>query len=181
MWLQSLGQEDALEGEHGNPLQHSRLETPHGQRSLATGLQFIGLQTVRHDWSNLACTHREGEGERRLIWRTGEQTGLGSSVTAAVRKWEGKAPTNRMLSLLFSWWVMSNSFVTLWTTAHQAPLSMEFSHQEYWRGLPLHPPVDLPNPEMEPMSPPLADGFFTIKPQGKPTNRIQYTESSKFK
>ena len=36
-------------GEHGNPLQYSCLENPHGQRSLATGLQFIGLQIVRHD------------------------------------------------------------------------------------------------------------------------------------
>ena len=36
-------------------------------------------------------------------------------------------------------------FVTLWATAHQAPLSMGFSRQEYWRGLPCSPPGDLPN------------------------------------
>ena len=38
---------------------------------------------------------------------------------------------------------------TLWTVAHQAPLSMGFSRQEYWSGLPCHPPGDLPNPETE--------------------------------
>ena len=44
-------------------------------------------------------------------------------------------------------------FVTPWTVAHQAPLSMGFSWQEYWSGLPFPPPGDLPNPEIEPMSP----------------------------
>ena len=37
-------------------------------------------------------------------------------------------------------------FVTLWTVAHQAPLSMGFSRQEYWSGLPRSPPGDLPDP-----------------------------------
>ncbi|ELR46456.1 hypothetical protein M91_05097, partial [Bos mutus] len=48
--------------------------------------------------------------------------------------------------------------------ASQAPLSMEFSRQEYWSGLPFPPPGDLPNPGIEPMSlvsPALASGFFT--------------------
>ena len=53
---------------------------------------------------------------------------------------------------------------TLWTVAHLALLSMEFSRQENWSGLPFPPPGDLPDPEMEltsPMSPVLAGGFFT--------------------
>ena len=53
---------------------------------------------------------------------------------------------------------------TLWTVAHLALLSMEFSRQENWSGLPFPPPGDLPGPEMEltcPMSPVLAGGFFT--------------------
>ena len=48
--------------------------------------------------------------------------------------------------------------------AHQAPLPMRFSRQEYWSGLPYSPPVDLPDPGMEPASlesPALACGFFT--------------------
>ena len=55
-------------------------------------------------------------------------------------------------------------FATLWTVAHQAPLSMVFSRQGYWSGLPCPPPGDLPNPEIRPtslMSPALAGGFFT--------------------
>ena len=55
-------------------------------------------------------------------------------------------------------------FVTLWTVAHQAPLSMGFSSQEYWRGLLCPPPGDLPNPGIEPASlksPELAGRLFT--------------------
>ena len=39
-----------------------------------------------------------------------------------------------------------------WTVAHQAPLSLGFSRQEYWSGLPFHFPGDLPNPRIEPRS-----------------------------
>jgi len=66
---------------------------------------------------------------------------------------------------------MSNSSVTPWTVAHQAPLSMEFSRQEYWSGLPFPPQGDLPDPGIEavlPVSPALAGGFFTTEPPGKP-------------
>ena len=59
--------------------------------------------------------------------------------------------------------VMSNS-LTPWTVAHQAPLSMEFSRQEYWSGLTCPPPGDLPDPGIEPtslMSPALVGGFLT--------------------
>ena len=55
-------------------------------------------------------------------------------------------------------------FATLWTVPHQAPLSMGFSRQEYWSGLPCLPPGDLPDPGVEATSlksPALADGFFT--------------------
>ena len=43
-------------------------------------------------------------------------------------------------------------FATLWTVAHQAPLSMGFSRQEYWGGLPSPPPGDLPIPGIKPRS-----------------------------
>ena len=55
-------------------------------------------------------------------------------------------------------------FGTLWTIAHQALLSMRFSRQEDWSGLPCPPAGDLPNPGIEPtslMTPALAGGFFT--------------------
>ena len=63
--------------------------------------------------------------------------------------------------------VLLQSYLTLcnlWTVAHQAPLSMGFSRQEYWSGLPCPPPGDLPNPEIESVSlrsPALADRFLT--------------------
>ena len=55
-------------------------------------------------------------------------------------------------------------FATLWTTARQAPLSLGFSRQEHWSGLPCPPPGDLPHPGIEPSpvtSPALAGGFHT--------------------
>ena len=55
-------------------------------------------------------------------------------------------------------------FATLWTIACQGPLSMEFSRQEYWSGLPCPPPGDLPDPgiwHVSLMSPALSGGFFT--------------------
>ena len=58
---------------------------------------------------------------------------------------------------------MSDS-ATLWTVALQAPLSIEFSRQEYWGGLLFPTPGDLPDPGNEPaslMSPALVGGFFT--------------------
>ena len=65
-----------------------------------------------------------------------------------------------MLSHLSHVWL----FVTLWTVAHQALLSIGFSRQEYWSGLPCTPPGDLPDPVIKPESltfPALADRFFT--------------------
>ena len=58
--------------------------------------------------------------------------------------------------------VMSNSFLTPWTVAWQTLLSMEFSKQEYWSGLPFLFPGDLPDPRIEPQSPTLQGRFFTI-------------------
>ena len=61
-------------------------------------------------------------------------------------------------------------FATPWTIAHQAPLSVGFSRQEHWSGLPFPPPGDSPNRGIEPIypaSPALAGGFFTSEPLGK--------------
>ena len=70
--------------------------------------------------------------------------------------------------------VVSDSFVTLGSAAHQAPLSMGFPRQEYWSGLPYPPPEDLPNPRIEPesfVSPALADEFFTPATPGEPQKK----------
>ena len=60
---------------------------------------------------------------------------------------------------------------TPWTVARQAPLSMGFSRQEYWGGLPFPSPGDRPDPGTEPtslMPPVLVGGFFNTAPAGKP-------------
>ena len=59
-------------------------------------------------------------------------------------------------------------FATLWTVAHQAPLYMGFSKQEYWSGLPFPSPGDLPDPGIEPRSPALQADALTSEPPGKP-------------
>ena len=62
-------------------------------------------------------------------------------------------------------------FAIPWTVARCAPLSMEFSRQEYWSRLPFPIAGDLPNPGIEPTSlasPALAGRFFTTAPPGKP-------------
>ena len=59
-------------------------------------------------------------------------------------------------------------FATPWTIAYQAPLSMEFSRQEYWSGLPFPSPGDLPDSGMEPRSPALQADALPSEPPGKP-------------
>ena len=55
-----------------------------------------------------------------------------------------------------------------WTAAHQAPLSVGFSRQEYWSGLPFPSPGDLPNPGIEHQSPALQADALPSEPPGKP-------------
>ena len=65
--------------------------------------------------------------------------------------------------------------------AQQAPLSMEFSRQEYWGGLTFPPPENLPHPGFEPeslASPALAGGFFTTVLPGKPVSLLTYCNAS---
>ena len=76
-------------------------------------------------------------------------------------------------------------FMTLWTVAHQAPLSMRFLRQEYWSGLPFPPPGDLPNPGLEstsPVSPTLTGRlifffFLTTELPGKTQKRYRASQS----
>ena len=78
---------------------------------------------------------------------------------------------------------MPDSFVTPWTVAHQAPLSMGFPRQEYWNGLPFPSPRDLHDQGIKFMSPALAGGFFTPEPPGKleisHTNKTEHSNHKK--
>ena len=57
-------------------------------------------------------------------------------------------------------------FATPWTVAYQAPLSVEFSRQEYWSGLPFPPSRDLPDPGTDPKSPALQADTSPSEPPG---------------
>ena len=57
-------------------------------------------------------------------------------------------------------------FATPWMVAYQAPLSMGFSRQEYWSGLPFPSPGDLLNPGIEPRSPALQTDVLLSEPLG---------------
>jgi len=64
------------------------------------------------------------------------------------------------------------------TVAHKAPLSMGFSRQEYWSGLPFPSPGDLPNPGIEPRPPAWQTDSLPSEPPGKPINRnVSFTQS----
>ena len=80
-----------------------------------------------------------------------------------------------LLLFLLSWekwkWKLLScvrQFVTLWTVARQAPLSMGFSRQEYWNWLPFPSPGDLPNPGIELGSPALQADSLPSEAPGNP-------------
>ena len=108
-------------------------------------LQSMGSQRVGHDWATsllLYCTLY------RLQYRV-----------------------NITFIYVLSCFSHVQLFAAPWSIAHQAPLSMGFSRQEYWSGLPFHSPGDLLNPGMEPGSPALNTDSLLSEPTGKPTHR----------
>ena len=97
-------------------------------------------------------THRSA---CRIGWR---RTLHGTKRTGGGR---GVRGSRRIIESLFLWMLLGcvrscfshvQLFLTPWTVAHQAPLSMGFSREEYWSGLPCPPPGDLPNPGIKPTS-----------------------------
>ena len=96
-------------------------------------------------------------------------------MSTVVDRVSNSFPKHLNLCPVLMYWVQDHvcmlshfNCVQLFTTiAHQASLSIGFSRQKYWSGLPCPPPGDLHNPEIKPTSPKLAGGFFTTKPLGK--------------
>ena len=71
-------------------------------------------------------------------------------------------------------------FAIPWSIAYHAPLSMGFSRQEYWSGLPFPFPGDLPNPGIKPGSPTLRADALTSEPPGSPRGKVsQYSHYKK--
>ena len=83
--------------------------------------------------------------------------------------------------------VQAQSCLTLYSPVNRSPqvlVSMGFSRQEYWSGLPFPLPGDLPDPGTEPtsfVSPVLEDGFFTTEQPGKPPGKAEWTKMGFFK
>ena len=75
-----------------------------------------------------------------------------------LRVWKGKCQSLSHVQL----------FVAPWSVAHQAPMSVEFSRQEYWSGLPFPSPGDLLNPGIEPGSPALQADSLPFEPPESP-------------
>ena len=92
-----------------------------------------------------------------------------AAITHMTMKIMGRSVCVCVCVCVFSCFSHVHLCVTLWTIAHQSPLSIAFSRQEYWSELPCSPPGDLPNPGIKPtgrqvftgMSPALAGRFFT--------------------
>ena len=70
-------------------------------------------------------------------------------------------------------------FTTLWSVAHQAPLSMGFSRQEYWNGFPHPPPGDLPDPGVEPVSLTLRQTVYQLSYQESYLRRENFCKALK--
>ena len=98
-----------------------------------------------------ACSHQESNVRTPDVRKWGAQGNDGKTVLCAC------SVTS----------VVSHSFATLWTVACQSPLSMGFSRQEYWSGLPCPPPGDLPETRIEPTSPALQVDSLPTEPHGK--------------
>ena len=158
-------------------------------------LQSMESQRVGHDW--VTNTHRQitilCESKiilspligKRVLWKTNTQSTQADKVCnthrmstpdteeKAVEKWKCNARSCCVLSR-FS---RVRLFATPWTVARQAPLSMGFSRQEYWSGLPFPSPGDLPDPGVEPVSPvvpALQADSLSLSHQGSPRRRKQW-------
>ena len=88
----------------------------------------------------------------------------GESSLKTLSKYDGMARGCRCILSCFSPTLWNS-----WNVTCQTPLSMGFSRQVYWSGLPCPSPGDLPYPGIKPASPALAGGFCTTAPPGKPS------------
>ena len=143
---------------NGNPLQCSCLENPREPG----GLPSLGSHRVGHDWSDLAAAAAKANYfpqasalssniKLEIIFHLCSQS---KSTLHDQGGWEClhcDIKSYQPLSHFSHVWL----FVIPWIVAHQAPLSMRFSRQEYWNGLPFPSPEDLPHPGDEPGPPAL--------------------------
>ena len=93
-------------------------------------------------------------------------------VSGPITSWQTDRETTEMAGdFIFGEGEVAQPCPTLcdpWTVAHQSSLSMGFSRQEYWSGLPFPSPGELPDPGIEPGSPALQADALPSEPPGKP-------------
>ena len=144
------------EGGHGNPHQYSWLENPMDRGAW----QSIGLQsqTRLKQLSTHACL---------CALRNHRRTFIRRYITSDTSNPETRS-SPALMCLRSTCVHLSHLCPTLWTVAHQAPLSMGFSSQDYWSGLFCPPPEDLSNPRTESRSPELQEYSLLTEPLGKP-------------
>ena len=142
---------------------------------------FWGRSQAPHFWATPGSRYLSsgqksiGSSQRERLGSSREQTKTFSSTSSWAYSWVCEPPASCLLAkqlrqnLPSIWWRWFNHCLCLtlrapWTVAHQAPLSMGFSRQEYWSGLPLPSPGDLSNPGIKPSSPALqADSDCTTR------------------
>ena len=148
---------------------------------------LLGLVLIDQQQLRFQCLHRTNcpkAKEKGAFFITFSKT-AGKASPKMILQWSPCAilPTyvrwpflqtqpDQSLSELYLLCVLSHLqlFTAPWTVAHQAPLSSQFSRQEYWSGLPFPPPRDLPDPGIKPTSPTspaLAGISFTTESHGK--------------
>ena len=132
-------------------------------------LQSMGSQRVGHDWAI--------EQQQQYVvlwdWLLSFSVMFSKSIHIATHVFYWWIVLHFMDMCLCAW-LLSHVWLLqphAWTVAHQSPLSVEFSRQEYQSGLPFPSPGNPPYPGIEPTSPALAGitgGFFTAEPRGGP-------------
>ena len=141
-WVWSLGREDPLEKEMATHSSTLAWKIPWTEE--CGRLQSMRSQRVGHDWTNslslfcdpMDCSLSGSPFPGTLRARTLEWVAISFSNAS---KWKVKVKSLSRVQL----------FVTPWTVAYHTPLSMGFSQQEYWSGLPFPFPEDLPDPGIE--------------------------------
>ena len=129
----------------------------HSGRSCSLRLVLI-FDPQSHHWIKGNYTRRQREGKTSLltvVWTALEEAAVVPQSPVNSHRESESLSCVRL-------------FAIPWTVAYQAPLSMEFSRQEYWSGLPFPSPGDLPNPGIEPRSPALQADTLLSEPPGKP-------------
>ena len=146
--VQSLDQEDPLEKEiaiYSSILAWRILWTEKPSRLQSMGSQRVGHDWATEQWQNASWVTFNIFFILYYLVKTTKLSGGGGLVAKS-------CPT----------------LATPWTVVYQAPLSMEFSRQEYWSRLLFPSPGDLPNPGIKPGSPALEADALTSEPPGKP-------------